>query len=151
MTIAWVLVAESSRAKIFTLESRRSPLHEAESFVHTSGRLHEGDLVSDRPGSDGARVGQGRHALSEATSAHEATVDQFARQLAARLDKACLTGQCRHVVLIAPPGFLGKLRAHLSKATLAAVVEEIDKNLVRHSADDIRKHISYAHAVAPAD
>lgn len=147
MRFAWILVAESSRAKIFSLETRHSPLVESASFAHTSGRLHEGDLVTDRPGSDGGRAGYGRHLLRDKTSAHDATIDQFAKQLAEQVDDALRRSRFKQLVLIAPPQFLGRLRAHLSKNALAAVVEEIDKNLVRHTAAEVREHVSYLRPV----
>jgi hypothetical protein len=68
MSRIWVLVAESSRAKLFSAENRKAPLVEIGDFAHPEARLHEGDLVSDQSGSDGGSVGQGRHVLDNKTN-----------------------------------------------------------------------------------
>ena len=46
----YIVVADAARARIFT----RDALHlaEQESLVHAAGRLHEGDLITDRRGAD---------------------------------------------------------------------------------------------------
>ena len=50
MTTTWILVAERSRARIFTLQNRVAPLQELESLVHPQSRLKESELVSDHAG-----------------------------------------------------------------------------------------------------
>ena len=47
MTI-WVLVADNSRARIFSAEKPASDLQEIRDLTHPEARLHEGDLVTDR-------------------------------------------------------------------------------------------------------
>ncbi|RKZ78862.1 MAG: host attachment protein, partial [Gammaproteobacteria bacterium] len=51
-----VVVADSSRARIFTTDSPSSPLNEIETMAHPEGRMHEQNMVSDLPGKD---FGQG--------------------------------------------------------------------------------------------
>ena len=47
MSSIWVVVAESSRAKLYSAENRKAPLVEIGDFVHPESRLHDGDLVAD--------------------------------------------------------------------------------------------------------
>ena len=47
-----VVVADSGRARVFTADSPAGPLNEIETLNNPEGRLHEGDLVSDRGGRD---------------------------------------------------------------------------------------------------
>ena len=47
-----VVVADSSRARVFTADKPAGPLNEIETLNNPEGRLHEGDLVSDRGGRD---------------------------------------------------------------------------------------------------
>lgn len=60
-----IVVADSSRARIFTADSTRSPLNEIETIAHPEGRIHEQDLVSDMQGKDSGKGGGGDHAYQE--------------------------------------------------------------------------------------
>jgi len=144
MPRTWILVAESSRAKLYAADSLREPLFELEDLVHPAGRMHEGDLVSDRPGSDGGSVGHGRHVIDDRTSAREHERTEFAKQLADRLEAGCNADAFDRLVLIAPPTFLGLLRDKLTKRVMDRVAEQIDKNLVQQPATVVREQLSVA-------
>ena len=47
-----IVVADSSHARIFTVDSAHSPLNEIETMAHPEGRMHEQDMTSDLPGKD---------------------------------------------------------------------------------------------------
>lgn len=141
MAQLWVLVAESSRAKIYSAKSRKSPFSEIEDLIHPEGRMHEGDLVSDVPGSDGGTTGQGRHVIDDKTSAREQQNIDFATQIVHRLEDGRKQAAFDELVLIAPPAFLGILRSRLSKTLMERVSLEIDKNLVKQSAATIAEHV----------
>lgn len=141
MSHTWFLVADSSRAKLYDVEKRTAPFVEIEDFVHPEGRLHEGDLVSDRPGSDGGSVGQGRRILDDKVSARDQAGIRFASELAERLDAARNAGELERLVLVAPPAFLGLLRDKLSKEVMARVSKQIDKNLVQQSPEVLREYL----------
>jgi len=143
MSCIWVLVAESSRAKLYSAENRKAPLVEIGAFVHPEARLHEGDLVSDQSGSDGGSVGQGRHVLVNKTNARDTEKTEFAKNLAHRLEAARKEKAFNRVVLIAPPSFLGLLRDNLSDEVMELVTEQIDKNLVQQPASEVREHLSW--------
>ena len=142
MSCIWVLVAESSRAKLYSAENRKAPLVEIGAFVHPEARLHEGDLVSDQSGSDGGSVGQGRHVLVNKTNARDTEKTEFAKNLAHRLEAARKENAFNRVVLIASPPFLGLLRDNLSDQVMGLVTEQIDKNLVQQPANEVREHLS---------
>ena len=48
MPVTWIVVADSSRARIFS-KNGRTPLREEAGFIHPESRLHEQDLTSDAP------------------------------------------------------------------------------------------------------
>ncbi len=142
MSYTWILVAESCRAKLYTADHRTAPLVEIEDLVYPEARMHEGDLVSDHAGSDGGSVGQGRHVMDDKTSARKAEKEAFARLLAQRLETGRIEHAYQHLVLIAPPEFLGLLRDNLSKQVMDMVTEQIDKHLVQQPANIVREHLS---------
>lgn len=141
MSHLWVLVAESSRAKLYRSNGRMAPLTEIEDLLDPEGRMHEGDLVSDRAGSDGGSVGQGRHVFDQQTTASRQVHAEFARILASHLTEAHNAGSFDELILVAPPEFLGLLRENLSKPVRERVVQEVDKNLVQLPADAVREHL----------
>ena len=99
--------------------------------------LPPADLTASSAGSGG------QHHDSSANPSHgQGGEDDFAASVAAHLDTALSAGGSRHLVLVAAPKTLGELRKHLSKATSAAIVGEIAKELTNHSAKDVEKAIA---------
>ena len=141
MSGTWILVAESSRAKLSRADHRKSPISEIEALENPAGRLHEGDLVSDRPGSDGGSVGQGRRVLDDKTTARQQEHISFAKQLAERLNAARTEGEFSRLVLAAPPAFLGLLRDSLGKEVMDMVYAQVDKNLVQQPVEALRAYM----------
>lgn len=141
MQTTWILVAESSRAKLYCNEGRGAPFSELEALVHPNGRMHEGDLVSDHPGSDGGTYGKGRRVMDDKVTAREQEHLEFAKELAGRLDKGRKQGAYERLVLVAPPAFLGLLRDKLSKEVLGMVSRQVDKNLVQQPVEVLREFL----------
>ncbi len=138
----WVVVADSSRARIFKAESALGPLQELASLAHPAGRLHAQELTSDLPGRsfDSSGLG-GRHAMEQNNDPKENEALKFARQIAEYLENGQSDNQFTRLVLVAAPKLLGYLRQSLSHPVVALVSQEIDKNLVQQSAEDIRRHL----------
>ncbi len=136
-----IVVADSTRARIFTADSASSPLNEIETMAHPEGRLHDRDITSDLPGKDIGGGGSGGHAYQSKTDPKKHELAEFAKRVADHLNDARNANKLSNLLLIAEPTFLGELRAHLSHATKEKVVFELDKNLTHHSPADIRKHL----------
>ncbi len=143
MPKTWVVVAESSRAKIFELDKRNLPLKELEGFAHTPSRSHEQDLTSDLPGRSQDSHGHGSHKMSTQTSVKEHESIEFAKTIGGHLDSARTSGKFDKLIIMSPPSFLGHLRKQLSAETKKHVHTEIDKNLVRHDVKDIQEHLPF--------
>ena len=141
MARTWVLVAESSRARILGAEKAIGPLHDVQTFDHPESRMHEHDLTSDLPGRTHDRMGDSRHAMGQKVGPKETQTDRFAKELADRLDAARQQGRYERLILAAPPKFLGLIRGHLTPSTAALVTEELQKNFVGESPEKIRSHL----------
>lgn len=141
--LTWVLVAESSRARIFVAAGPRKKLEEIAALSQPTARLKEGELVSDAPGRSFDSGGQGRHAMGNEGEHKLHEADEFARDIAAQLDTARQSREFGQLILVAPPQFLGLLRKHLSSACAATVVATVNKNLVQHEVSDIREHLPH--------
>lgn len=138
MSKTWVVVAESSRAKIFEVEKKKSKkiLKELKGFAHTNCRSHKKQLL-------GSQQKESRHSQLTASldshKTHERT--EFARVIGKHLNSARNRGLFTKLILISPPKFLGDLRKKLGCETNKYVISAIGKNLVRHSVKDIQAHM----------
>jgi len=139
MSKTWIIVAESSRARIFSLVSKHEPLAEQEVLLNPSAKVHESELTSDLPGRT-VGVEGGKHALEPGMSPKEAAVDAFAKQIADKIDHARCAGELDEVLLASAPKFLGLLRGHLTEQSARLISKSLDKNLVGLDAAEIRDH-----------
>lgn len=135
-----VMVADNSRARLFTIDSPKSPLQEIESMVESEGRLHEQDMTSDLPGKILGGAGGG-HAYESKIDPKKQQSINFAKRAADYLNHACKMNNFYNILIVAAPEFLGELRKHMSDETMEMVVFELDKDLTQHSVDDIRAHL----------
>ena len=136
----WVVVADGTRARLFNRHKNRT-LEEFDTLLSPEHRLHEGDLVTDRDGRAFDSAGSGRHAMGNKNVAKDHEMANFAKRLAARLDQGRTAGELERLVLIAPPRFLGQIRAHLSGPAADLVALTIDKELTTLSADKLAAHV----------
>lgn len=138
MSKLWILVADSSRARIFTTESSKAPLIELKELDHAESRMHERDLTSDLPGRSYDSVGQGRHDMEPSTAVKEIEAQAFARELADYLENGVKQKRCNRLVIAAAPAFLGLLREKISERIRGIVRYEFDKNFTQLTAQQIR-------------
>ena len=135
----WVLVADNSRARIFSAEKPASALIEIQDLTHPEARLHEGDLVSDKTGRDQGPAGG--HGVASDQSHKQDGADRFASSVCSELDAARTSGSFQKLYVVAAPTFLGLLRKHQSNALKQLVAGEVDKNLSTQDPASIRRHL----------
>jgi protein required for attachment to host cells len=133
----WVVVADGSRGRFFELSSPSGPLTEVIDLVAPNVRLKEADLTSDRAGFEFDSGGTGRHAMRPESSAKQAAVVAFAREVTDALNTGFDDHRYKRLVLIAPPKFLGQLRAALAPRLSALVAHSIDRDLTRLKPEEI--------------
>lgn len=138
MPKTWVVVAESSRAKIFELEKLNSPLKELQGLAHTPSRMHKQNLASGLPN---------RYKLTSQSNIKDNESNVFAKTIGSHLESARNKGKFSRLIIMSPPGFLGKLRKHIGSETNKRVISEVTKNLVRHSTSDIQSHIPKSYSL----
>jgi len=140
MSKTWIVVAESSRAKIYEVEKDKSKrsLRELMGFTHSASRNHKQHLSAHQQK-------ESRHSLLSGSLDNQKNHRraEFAKTLSEHLNSARNKGQFNKLILMSPPKFLGDLRKNLGNETNKYVVSEIDKNLVRHNIKDIQAHIPH--------
>jgi protein required for attachment to host cells len=133
----WIVVAESNRAKIFSVESRTSPLKEIDDIVNESMQ-HE----LNANGHDHEGNGQGgRQAMEPRIEPKKLDMVHFAHDVSERLETARRTGDYNDLVLISSPGFLGMLKQNLGTVTQKHISQTINKNLIHKSEAEIRDYL----------
>jgi protein required for attachment to host cells len=138
MPSTWVVVADSSAARIFVAGSPTGALQEIESYAHTEGRAHERDFRTDEPGTTKDSAGYAKHGMEPKVRPKEQETIAFARFLAQRIELARAKGKIERVILVAPPEFLGHLRSTLDDDAKKIVGGEYGLNVVRMRPEEIR-------------
>jgi protein required for attachment to host cells len=120
MSHTWILVGDGSHARFFQEPDVAS---EPWQMLRRLDREHSREKT-DRSESHEDR---GEHG--------------FARQLVGELETARQSGTFQRLVLVAPPKFLGQLRAELPAPLQACVVKSIDKDYTQMPAEELPKHV----------
>ena len=141
MTAIWILVTDSSEARIYSARNRRSSLDLVDTLTHAASRLHARDLGSDVPGRVHDRFGPARHSLDQGQQLKTTEKQRFAREIAAHLAEAQGQRKFERLVVMAAPEFLGILRDSFSKPLAEAVVAEVRKDLVGQDVAAIQAHL----------
>lgn len=137
MTTTWILVADCSRARLFSVDKALSPLQEVQSFVHPEGRAKTQDLTSDR---HGRSPGNGPNMDYDVEPKRQQAM-VFAKELSDHLKSCRNQGLFKKLYIAAAPSFLGVLRNKLDSQTAQLVVEEVNKDLTQLDPVEIRRHL----------
>lgn len=141
MTTTWILTANRSGASLFESDWPGKSMRRIQDIPHPQGREQNRDIGSDKPGRSFDSFGQGRHAMSTEQDPAEHIAQQFALDLAERLNDGRVAHAYDKLVLMAEPKFLGLLRAALDKHTAALVVQTISKDLPNINEEDLAKYL----------
>ncbi|WP_305907686.1 host attachment protein [Methylomarinum sp. Ch1-1] len=138
----WVITAESSQARFFTVPSKKEPLVQIQELLNPASKIHESELTSDLPGRTSTSGPNGnKHAKEPQVSPKEQATITFAKKIAEKVEKARGQGELEQLILVSPPKFLGLLRDNLSDQAKKMVIQSLDKNLVGQNEANIRKHL----------
>jgi len=126
----WVLIADSSKARLYSVADRGKPWTLLDEYQHPASRVSEGGLVSDQPGrTHGGGIGKGsRSAMESKTAPKEAEIEHFAHELVAVLEHGHGQQAYSRLVMAAPPHFLGLLRKGISSTIGKLVTATTDKD-----------------------
>jgi protein required for attachment to host cells len=144
-----LVLADLAEARFYELEEIGGAMRLVGELRNPSARLHERDLVSDRPGrvfdraaKDVSRRGAVAHHATggEETSKHHAAVT-FASHVVQALQSAQNNHEFDRLVLAAGPQFMGMLRAAMPKHLADLVVAEVTKDLVHEPENRVLAHL----------
>lgn len=142
MRTTYLVVADSVAARIFSANARLTELDERFDLVNPTGRLHEHEIDSDRPGRQTTVAGLqsgavGSHGYGVDKSSQRHSVETFAAQIATCLETERQEGHFQQLILIAPTRMLGEVHKQLSSGCQKLLARQIDKRLVDASEEEI--------------
>jgi protein required for attachment to host cells len=138
----WVLVADSSRARII-----RSPELRAKDDRHLADLVLESEhkpareIMADKPGRSIASVGARRSAMEYRSDPVRLQTEQFAGAIADQLERRRAAGEFDRIVVVAEPRTLGAIRRKLPQQLAATVAAEVAKDLTKLPPDELRAAI----------
>ena len=137
----WVLVADAARARLFRVEQPRQTLTPALDEELIGSNLRSREIASDRPGRTFDSGGQGRHAKEPPTDPARHAQEEFARDVVHVLDEKRTRRAFERLIVVAPPQFLGDLRALMPQQLQDMVSAEIAKDLSKLPAHELQDHL----------
>ncbi len=139
MTTTWILVANASKARLYSKESVKKGLALIKEFAHPESREKASALVSDQTGHYMGQ-GNGRGAFVEA-SPKEVEMEHFALELAKELETGRTHQGYNRLILVASPHFMGLLKARLSSHVLDLVTDTMEKDYSHDTEKELAKHL----------
>jgi protein required for attachment to host cells len=141
----WILVCDASRARLYREEPQGRGFTLLESFSHDESRARARDLMADaqgrKPNGNPGGVGNGAHpggttggnylgrpGAAPDTDPKAVEAQKFVRELAEALERGLNDHAYQALVLVAPPQFLGMLRATVSSQVEKRIETSIDKD-----------------------
>jgi len=135
---AWIVVADGGRANVYKNVGEIGEVKLALVRSTNQHTEHTHELGRDRPGRMNDNSGYSKSAL-ESTNIHEVAEDRFLKAVIEHLAQDVQAGDCKEVVLIAPPQALGDLRKHLPANVAKVVVGEIVKDYTHMAINELQK------------
>lgn len=137
----WVLVADAHQGRVLERAAVNSTWEELQDEGGTEQILPSRALGTDRPGRVYESVGQARHSVEPRQDLHDAMEMDFAHGLARKLEDAAAAGRYKRLYVMAPPRFLGYLRAALGPQAAKALRGTIDKDLAAAPIPTVVEHL----------
>jgi protein required for attachment to host cells len=125
----YILSANSNKATLYSKKNNENSLTEIKYFECPECKLHNTDLVSDRPGRVAQQSSKRTKGLSSSQTPKERLIEMFAKSLSEYLDKARKENQFENLIIASSPKFLGILHSKLSEETTKTIIQNINKDL----------------------
>ena len=137
----WILIANSSIARLFSRDALNDPLIPVATMSHPQSRARTAELAGDRPGREATDNSSGANRYEPHTDLRRKEHQHFAREICERLDKGLADGEFGALFVFASNPFLGELKAHIGEALGKHVKMAIDRDLSSMGLAEIEEHL----------
>lgn len=138
----WLLVADASKARIYTLckarifqEQHPKHLELIGHYDHANSRKKISDLVADKLGEFGAGT------FAETTSPKVQEAEQFAHELLRHIEVGRADKSFHDLIIVAPASFMGLLHKHMPSNLHKLISQQIEKDYTQHNESDLLEHL----------
>lgn len=143
--ITWVIVANTNKAKIFAMNKLKF-LNDKDKLVlvkelsHPESRMHDAEIVSDKPGRYRAKNSAG-DSFNQPTDPRKHEIDNFAHELVKELETGRSNNSFRDIILVVAPAFYGLINARMHPQLKNLVSLIIEKDYVKENDRILAKHL----------
>lgn len=141
MTRTWLLIADGRRAKVVQADGVRGSFRSVDDMARSIELPKNREIQADKPGRTFDSIGAGRHAKESPTDPQRNLKREFAKRLMDELRQAMLAKRFDRVIMVAPPAFLGDLRAALPKNLRDKVAAEVAADLTNTPQQELHGHL----------
>jgi protein required for attachment to host cells len=136
----WVVVSDACRARLFRLGPRRQ-WQLIRELAHPESRAKGRDILTDRPGRMKQSGSPDRPAMELTKPPHEVESERFAHEIARVLELGLAENAYDRLALVAPPHFLGLLRATINHSVAKHVELTFDKDYTALQPKDLAERV----------
>lgn len=137
----WALVTDSGCGRLIELERSPKRIEEILSREAPERRQQDSQIRTDAAGREYNTSGPVSHSKQPRTDAHDDAERQFVKEWVDGLQGALLKGRFEHLMVVADPTTLGRLRENMDKPLKEAVVAEDDRDLTKLKLDDLEPQL----------
>lgn len=141
-TVTWVLIADGTRARVLRHDGPGKGLAPVDGLDFAIEPVQAQDIMADRPGRGHSSSGAARSGMEPRTDPVDYRETQFAKSLAAMLDRQQQKGAYDRLVIAAAPIALGDIRKAISPGVKKTIVAELDKDLTNVPTPQLSKHLN---------
>ncbi|HUW27816.1 MAG TPA: host attachment protein [Sulfuriferula sp.] len=142
MTTTWIVVANSSLARLYTNNGPKQGLQLIKELSHPESREKASDLVSDRPGHNPGS-GNGHGSFVPATDPKQHEAERFAQELSKELEHGRASNHYERLIMVASSPFIGVLNQRLSGHVRDMVSDTIEKDYTRATPRELSGHLEH--------
>lgn len=125
----WIMVANSNDCLFYECDGHAKHIKFIQEINHPENKLQAHDIVSDKPGHYKS-CSYGRGAFTPCSNPVEIATDNFAREIARRLDKGRNQHKFDELIICMPAHMEGLLAKHLSKYLKKSIKKIVQKNIL---------------------
>ncbi len=141
-------MADAAHVRFFRLDNGNKLISAADGEL-VDGIQPKREIANDRPGRTFDRSGCGRHAMEPHSNPKRVARSGLAHEIALVLDAEREKGAYDRLIVVAPPQFLGDLRAAMPKAVKELIAAEVNKDLSKLSPHQLSAQLSDVLKVRP--
>lgn len=137
----WVLVTDSGYGRVFEIERSPARIEEIGSRESPARHKPSRELTSDLSGRESSSATQSGDTKQPRSDPHDEAERQFVREWVEGLQKNHSNGRFEHLLLVADPRTLGRLRESMDTTLQEAVIAEFDLDLTKLSTHDLEPRL----------